>query len=245
MNETNTSTDLPSGNTFGKELRAKIYSDIFKMVDHATKKGKLLPMNLDLSQMDTDKELIASYNTITSAIAPATLNSINYINSQILMGQKSRKWYEIPIFTKCLFIAFFSLVALILISMLPNVNEANQAKGMLSSEGMILLQNLLFICFASLLGVMFYLLKTISDKIKDFSLLPIDAIEVNASILIGVISGFVISELFSFDSVTIGTSVKMERMTLALLGGFSSDAIFSLLQGVVKKVKQLITPLNG
>lgn len=242
----NTSTQpVLNENSIVPVLRQKIYSEIFTMIEHATKSGKPLPINIDFQNTDSDKELVATYNTISSAIAPATIQSIRYIESHIVNEEKKpRRWFEIPIFTKCLIIAISALIALILISLLPNVNETNLAKGLLSSNGWVLLQNLLFICFASLLGVMFYLLKTISDKIKNYSLLPIDAIEVNATILIGVISGFVISELFNFEAVNLGSSIKMERMTLALLGGFSSDAIFSLLQGVVLKAKQLITPLN-
>ena len=125
--------------------------------------------------------------------------------------------------------------------LLPSVNEKNQAAGILASSGMTLLYNLLFICSASLLGVMFYLLKTISDKIKNYTLLPVDAIEVNSTIIIGLISGFIISELFNFDIDTIASSIEMQKMTLALLGGFSSDAIFSTLQAIVNKVKALFS----
>ena len=67
-------------------------------------------------------------------------------------------------------------------------------------------------------------------------------IELNASILIGVISGFVISELFAYSLDNISSQyVEIRKMTLALLGGFSSDAIFSTLQGIVNKFKKLLS----
>ena len=93
---------------------------------------------------------------------------------------------------------------------------------------------------------MFYLLKTISDKIKNYTLLPVDSIEVNATIIIGVISGFIIAELFDFNENVMAGSIEAQKMTLALLGGFSSDAIFSVLKGIVNKTKALFaTPSDG
>ncbi|MFK7907338.1 MAG: hypothetical protein AB8B69_19540, partial [Chitinophagales bacterium] len=145
------------------------------------------------------------------------------------------------IISKLLIIAAIALVLLITISLSPDVNAKNQAEGLLASQGLVLLYNLIFICSASLLGVMFYLLKTISDKIKNYTLLPVDAIEVNATIIIGIISGFIISELFTFTPEAMGGSVESQKMTLALLGGFSSDAMFSVLKGIVNKMKSVFS----
>ena len=151
-----------------------------------------------------------------------------------------KKWYQVPVFTKCLVIAIFALILLMGVSLSPIVDEAHQAEGLLNSSGIPLLLNLLFICSASLLGVMFYLLKTISGKIKNYTLLPTDSLELNSTIIIGLISGFIIAELFSFTSTALTENIEINKMTLALLGGFSSDAIFSILQGIVNKVKMLI-----
>ena len=211
------------------------------MVNYATKRGIALPNNINFSLQQTNESLVSNYNTITKTIQPATVESIQFIDNYICSIKEEHKWYKTPIFSKCLFIAIGALICLISVGLLPSVNEKNQAAGILASSGMTLLYNLLFICSASLLGVMFYLLKTISDKIKNYTLLPVDAIEVNSTIIIGLISGFIISELFNFDIDTIASSIEMQKMTLALLGGFSSDAIFSTLQAIVNKVKALFS----
>jgi len=39
-------------------------------------------------------------------------------------------------------------------------------------------------------------------------------------------------------------SVEAQKMTLALLDGFSSDAIFSVLRGIVNKTKALFSTAN-
>jgi hypothetical protein len=218
---------------------------ISEMLAFALNKGIQLPANLAQAngvQLSDESSLIATYNSFSTAIAPATLESIKYIDSRILSGGTAPKWFMIPIFTKCITIAIIALIALISVSLLPEVNQANQLKGVLESSGLVLLYNLIFVCSAALLGVMFYLLKTVTDKIKDHSLTPIDGIEVNAHIIIGVISGFIIAELFNFNIDTLSQYVEIRKMTLALLGGFSADAIFSVLKGIINKTKAFFLP---
>lgn len=232
-------TTSATKNMEGSEM---IHAQLMEMVTFAVERGKQLPLTIGLEPTDDEKELLSSFNTIATAVAPATLQSIRFINSKILHHPSGKHRFSLPIFTRCIVITTIALLTLIGVSLLPSVNEANLAKGLLSSSGWILLGNLTFICAASLLGVMFYLLKTFSDKIKNYTLLPSDIFELNAIILIGIISGFITSELFTFKTGFLGSSVALHKMTLALLGGFSSDGIFTFLKGLVKKLKQLSGP---
>ena len=219
-----------------------IQQDLHTMIHFSSKRGINIPTTVTLNENEDNNTLIANYNTMVNAVKPATVQSINYVNKQILgTAGEDKKWHQTPIISKCLIIATIALICLIAVSLLPEVNSKNQAEGLLSSQGLVLFYNLLFICSASLLGVMFFLLKTISDKIKNYTLLPVDAIEVNATIIIGVISGFIISELFTFNAGAMGSSIETQKMTLALLGGFSSDAMFSVLKGIVNKLKTLFS----
>ena len=89
---------------------------------------------------------------------------------------------------------------------------------------------------------MFYTIKSMNAKIKTYTLTEIDVLTLNSAILIGVISGFFISEVFSaLVTGGLGGSVLLSKMTLAILGGFSSDAIFTMLQDIVNKLKALFT----
>lgn len=220
------------------QSRLSIQSGIELMTRFAIRRGIALPTVLDKGANASD---ITIYNTLAEAIHPSTIQSIEYIDSMRMTLKENRlNFFRIPIFTKCLLIAGIALVTLISISLLPTVNEDNLSAGLLASSGTVLLANLVFVCSAALLGVMFYLLKTVSDKIKSYSLLPIDVIEVNTTILIGLISGFIIAELFAFTADPLGNNIELHKMTLALLGGFSSDVIFSVLQGIVNKAKRFL-----
>lgn len=219
-----------------------LQQDVHIMMYYSAHRGIKMPSTVILDEAKDNDVLIANYNTLLDAISPATVQSIQYIHHQILNeAGEDRQWYQMPIISKLLIIATLALVVLIGVSLSPEVNAKNLAGGLLASEGLTLLYNLIFICSAALLGVMFYLLKTVSDKIKNYTLLPVDAIEVNTTIIIGVISGFIVSELVTFNSSTLGNSIETQKMTLALLGGFASDAIFSVLKGVVNKMKALFS----
>jgi len=219
-----------------------LQSDISLMFKFAVNTGKELPSNLSLKAQDDYTTMIADYNALLKVIQPVTPESILYLNAELTTVGKDGKWYLIPIFTKCIVLAAVALLVLIGVSMHPIVNEVNQNSGLLDSSGYVLLFNLLFICAASLLGVMFFLLKTIGEKIKTTTLLPHDNIELYASIIIGVISGFVITELFTLTSETMDNNfLVIHKMTLALLGGFSSDAIFSILQSIVNKFRKMFS----
>jgi len=221
-----------------------IRSDVDLMFKFASNSGKKLPEKFNLTDDDKNFEnLISNYNSLLDIVKPATPESILYLNAELNNVDKNGKWYLIPIYTKCILYAVIALLVMIGVSLHPDVNVDNQKIGLLESNGKILLLNLAFICAASLLGVMFYLLKTIGDKIKKSSLMPHDSIQLNAAIIIGIISGFVVTELFALNSDALDNTqfLVIHKMTLALLGGFSSDAIFSILSGIVAKFKNMFS----
>lgn len=239
----NTTTDIenkiaPEAKTTSKKLK----NDYNLMLNYAIKKGIPLPKQITLDNSNLNNlDLIANYNDLITTILPAKLESIIYINTYVFRDSSTNKWFQIPIHKKCVIISFIALVCVVGISLFPSVDNENLAKGLLDSSGKELFLCLLFVCFSALLGVMFYSIKSMNDKLKNYTLTRVDVLELNSLILIGVISGFISSEVIS--SVFIDAtkeSVVLTKMTLAILGGFSSDAIFSILQGLVNKIKLLV-----
>jgi hypothetical protein len=241
----NTTVDIDNKlASVAKTSLEKLKYDYDLMLDYSIKRGIPLPKQLilDNSKLNND-ELVSNYNDLTNSILPTTVESITYINNYMFSNSAVKKWYQIPIYSKSLFISILALLAVIAISLSPDVNNENLSKGLLASSGKTLFYNLSFICSSSLLGVMFYSMKSMNEKIKSYTLTQVHVLELNSVILVGVISGFLISEVFS-SIVTSGfkDSVVITKMTLSILGGFSSDAIFSILQGLVNKIKALLTP---
>ena len=110
----------------------------------------------------------------------------------------------------------------------------------MDNNGLSLLLNLTFLCSISGLGVAFYLLKNVSNSIQKGTLVPEDAIYYTALIFLGIIAGIILSEIISLYTTSSDINL-FNKSILALIGGFSSDAIFSVLQSLVTKVKQLFS----
>jgi hypothetical protein len=226
-------------------MQNKLLSEIRMILDFMYHKGIKLPDGLSAQTLSNEDSisnptsLIADYNAVVIAILPSTPESIAFIGKEFVGSISDLKSWKIPVVKKYIGITILALIGLLGFSLMPNVTAENQAKGILALHGLPLLENMFVIFFAALLGVMFYVLKTIKDKIDDFTLVPVDVFSFNISIMIGIVSGFIISELFTFTTLIMGTSIEVHKMTLALLGGFASDAIFSILQNIVNKIKTL------
>lgn len=220
-------------------------NEIKIILDYMYDKGIKLPESLSPQALSENINafnpalLISDYNLLISAVLPSTPESIKYISVEFDGQISDLKSWKIPIVKRYILLSILALIGLVGFSLLPNVTAENQEKGLLALSGLPLLENLLVIFFASLLGVMFFVLKSIKDKIDTFTLVSVDIFSYNISIMIGIVSGFIISELFSFTSSIMGSSIEVHKMTLALLGGFASDAIFSILQNIVNKIKSL------
>lgn len=238
-----TTTPKPQYSTIVATTVDKLKYDCDIMLDYAIKRGIPLPKDIALDNSDlSNEEMIANYNELTSTILPATVESIVYIKTHVFSNKTDHKWHSPPGYSKSFIISIIALLVVIGTSLFPFVNDENLSKGLLDSSGTTLLFHLIFICSAALLGVMFFFLKSINDKIKSYTLTKIDVLELNSTILVGVISGFLISEVFSsIFMAQINESIVVTKMTLAILGGFASDAIFSILQGIVHKMKSFLS----
>jgi uncharacterized membrane-anchored protein len=64
-----------------------------------------------------------------------------------------------------------------------------------------------------------------------------------ALVVLGLISGLLMSEVISLYTTDPKGINLVSKSVLALVGGFSSDAIFSVLQGIIDKIKSLF-PVN-
>ena len=148
---------------------------------------------------------------------------------------------KLPLVRNLILLALVFLSAFIITSLFPEVNNDSLDEGIMSNSGKSLLLNLVFLASVSGLGVVFYMLKDVSSSVKDGTLIPEDTIYYVALVVLGVIAGLIMSEILSlYNSDPNGINL-FNKSVLALVGGFSSDAIFSILQGVINKIKSIFT----
>ena len=66
-----------------------------------------------------------------------------------------------------------------------------------------------------------------------------ESISYLAQIVLGIIAGLIMSEIISFYTKSPEDINLFNKGVLALIGGFSSEAIFSILQGIIDRVKSI------
>ncbi len=101
------------------------------------------------------------------------------------------------------------------------------------------------LCFAAALGAVFYVLFTALDYVKDRTYDPrYNSIYVIRFVL-GVLSGFILAIILNtsvFNTATSKTIKDIGPVVTALLGGFSTEAVYQILQ---RMVDMLLTGVRG
>lgn len=194
-----------------------------------------------LIQNDTQGDLIQAYNLLIKNVAPAKPKSIDYIKKLYEEEEGKSVFYKLPLVRNLMLLTLLFLLFFVLTGMSHDVNNDSLDEGLMNNHGLSLLLNIGFLASVSGLGVLFFLLKKISSSISEGTLIPEETIIYISQIMLGIISGLILSEIISFYSTNPKEIDLFSKSILALIGGFSSDSIFVILQGIIDKVKSIFT----
>jgi len=225
-------------------VTSELKGEINSMLSFALNNGLTINNEINgLLESTKLDDLLNVHSLLTKNVQPATPKSINYLNIMNRDGIQETSYNKIPLVRNLILLTLFFLIIFITTALFPEVNNNSLDKGIMGNDGLSLLLNLIFLCSISGLGVTFYLLKNVSSAIRNGTLVPEEAIYYTALIFLGIISGMILSEIISL--YTTNNSVNLlNKSVLALIGGFSSDAIFSVLQSLIAKIKQLFSTAN-
>tara|TARA_R110002073_G_scaffold123234_1_gene266722 strand:+ start:16997 stop:17773 length:777 start_codon:yes stop_codon:yes gene_type:complete len=219
--------------------------EINNMIGFAVYNGIIINTEVNsLIQNSTVDDLINAHNLLCKNVAPATPKSIEYTKKMHQEGSTKSVFNKVPLTRNLMILALVFLAMFVGTVMSPDVSNDSLDKGILGSDGIPLLLNLGYLGAVSGLGVLFYLLKDVSSAIKKGTLVPEDSISYMAQILLGIIAGLLMSEILSLYLTNPDEVNLFNKSILALIGGFSSDAIFSILQGLINKIKGIFIPSN-
>lgn len=229
-----------------KEIIDELSNEINNMLSFAIFNGITINTEVTaLIQNSSVEDLINAHNLLCKNIAPATPKSIDYIKKIRQDNRKKTLFSKLPLVRNLVLLALLFLIAFIITGLSPEVNNNSLAKGIMDNQGIPLLLNLGFLTAISGLGVLFYLLKNVSVAVKNGTLIPEDTIYYVALIVLGVIAGLITSEIISFYQKDAQEINLFNKGLMALIGGFSSDAIFSVLQGIIDRIKSIFIPSNA
>ena len=229
-----------------KQVINELSDEINNMLSFAVYNGITVNTEINtLIQNSNVDDLINAHNLLCKNVAPATPKSIEYTRKMHHEGSSKSVFNKIPLSRNLMILALIFLIIFIITVMSPNVNNASLDKGILGSSGIPLLLNLGYLAAVSGLGVLFYLLKDVSTSIKKGTLVSEDSISYMSQILLGIIAGLILSEILSLYLKDPNEINLFNKSVLALIGGFSSDAIFSILQGLINKIKSIFLGVNS
>ncbi|SEB50219.1 hypothetical protein SAMN04489761_1078 [Tenacibaculum sp. MAR_2009_124] len=225
-----------------KTVVSELMNEINHMLSYAIYNGVIINTEVNsLIQNSSVDNLINAHNILVKNIAPVTPKSIEYAK-RIRDNQKGKPIFnKIPLVRNLVILAIVFLVIFITTGLSPQVNNISLNKGIMNNSGISLLLNLTFLSTVSGLGVLFFLLKKISEAIKNTTLVEEEFVSYTAQILIGIIAGLIMSEIISFYSSDEKSITLFSKSILALIGGFSSDAIFSIIHGIINRIKSIFT----
>ncbi|WP_299769838.1 hypothetical protein [uncultured Dokdonia sp.] len=245
---TKTTAASPTSKVYGisDEVKEEMSSEINEMVSFAVYNG--ITINTDVVNLIQDcsvDNLVNAHNMLCENIAPATPKSIAYTKRLRKDTTKKSLFSKLPLVRNLIVLSLIFLATFIITGSSEDVNNASLDLGVMNNHGKSLLLNLAYLSSISGLGVLFYLLKNVSTSVKNGNLVPEDTIYYIALIVLGVISGLIMSEILNFYTKDPDNINLFNKSVLALIGGFSSDAIFTVLQGLIDRLKAIFAPSNS
>ncbi len=230
-----------------QDVISELSNEINNMLSFAVYNGLTVNTEVNsLIQNSSIDDLINAHNLLCKNVFPATPKSIEYTKKLYEKSTKKTIFNKIPLLRNLFLMSLFFLAAFIATGTTDEVSNASLKNGIMNSNGWPLFFNLSYLASVAGLGVLFYLLKEVSTSLKKGTLVPEDSIAYMSQILLGIMAGLIMSEILAPYIIDPNSDVSMfNKSVLALIGGFSSDAIFSILQGMINKIKSIFIVPNS
>ena len=182
---------------------------------------------------------------LSRLIAPATPRTILLLDSQSEHRGGLSFLGPVPLIRQMMVASLVSLIALICLTLSPDVNGSKANSDILMGSGLTLLLNELFLLSAAALGASFSALFIANRYIQEGTFDPKYNISYWIRFVLGLIAGFILATLIDFDALdkasnnSSGTSSAFVRPLLAMIGGFSAAVVYRILSRLAETVESL------
>lgn len=189
-------------------------------------------------------QLMRLHDNLSRAVAPALPGSLVY-----LQKEKSRKGRlhilgSVGLVRRLMCVALLSIVGLFALSLSPEVNGSPSNFSLLQNSGSSLFLNELFLLAAASLGVSFANLYQAQIYLRNLTFDPSMEPSYWVRYVLGIMSGTILAFLVPvehfLEGSTEATMHGMAKPTLALLGGFSTQALYRILFQMVSAIESIV-----
>ncbi len=189
--------------------------------------------------------LAECHGRLSKLIAPATPRTILLLDSETEQSGLLRFLGPVPLIRQMMVTALLSLIALVCLTLSPEVNGSRDNSDILVGSGMPLLLNELFLISAAALGASFSALFMANRYIQEGTFDPKFNISYWIRFVLGIIAGFILATLIDFEAIEKAgggngeASSAFARPLLAMIGGFSAAVVYRILNRLAETVESL------
>lgn len=246
------------------ELYMQLVKECQAMALHAFSKGLAVPSNLMKAlavetQVDKHEQKIEKltqiHTRLAELVAPAKPETIVLMNQERQKGSIFLFLGSVPLIRRMMLVAIVSLIILIVLSLSPYINNANMVASMFDMEGTELLYVQSILLASAAIGASFAALFKANAYVTAGSYDPKYESSYWVRFVVGLIAGIILTQLIpiNLDAVAKaageaqgassgGISHAALRITMALVGGFSANLVYKILDRIVESVQSFIQP---
>lgn len=236
------------GRTFSPSLISK-YQNVANKVGELSKlkvKHDTFLSNQEIKLSLTDVEQLHSvHNDLSSLVSPATPYTLLFMQTDSQNGLGLfRMFGSVPLVRRMFFVTFLCLGIMLGFSFLDNATELI-TNPLLSNERENILLAVLFRLSAAGIGASFYLLYKAKSYIGNNTYHPRFEETYWYEFGMGLMSGLIFSTFFDGQNIEIGAvanSEAMNKILIALLGGFSTSVVYEFLTRMVNAMASVFKP---
>ncbi len=193
--------------------------------------------------MDT---IMYLYNYLIGVIKPTDPRTVLLLERN--KKGSSKLWFlgPLPIIQQFMLVAILSLIAFVSISLMPQVNAESMQHGLLGGDNLEQLLKIAFLISAASVGASFYALFKMNSYMADGTFDASYSFSYWAGYVLGIVSGLLLSELLvGFiqpeleSAAALGSLSHLMKPVLSLLGGFSANLVYRVLNKLVDTIDSL------
>lgn len=243
-------------------LKENLLKECRVMLSYAIANGKsvdalqVAPLHKDDSDIK-GQELMPVYNYLVNLVKPATPGTLVLFEKNRQSTRRFKFLGPLPIVRQFMVLSIFSLVALILVSLSPNVNVHTIQLSMLQGEGVDQMERLAFLLACASVGASFYALFKMNTYINQGTFNMKYSATYWSRYVLGLVAGVLLSELFvvfinpeiseqqlvnkvGLDENNILNSANyLLKPILAILGGFSASLVYRILNRLIEAIESI------
>lgn len=246
------------------EFFQSIEKECQAMANHAFNKGLMVSVSTlsTLEKMSHNQEVCAEeltkmHNELSELVSPAKPETI------VLMSQEKDKGSiflflgRVPLIRRMMLVAITSLTILIALSLSQHINNENMVTSMFDMEGTRLLYVQTILLASAAIGASFSALFKANSYVTAGVYDPKYESSYWVRFVVGLIAGIILTQLIpiNLDAVAkvaseasgtsaSGVSHAAIRITMALVGGFSANLVYKILDRIVETVQSFISPVQ-